>query len=177
MASIWLGTVGVLGLRFAIPINPGDLDATAYDYGLFERLGASVANHDWLGPLTPLTLSKGPALPMFIALTHRLHVPLQVGFQLTYVLAAAALALCVALVWRSWLAATAVYLLVVFDPAHLTAMSAEVYRDEWYAALALLFFSATFLTILLAVSRRTVCLVASSATISGLSRPTYWMCR
>ena len=89
---VFLATQGSLILRWLVPVNPVSLTLASFDGGLFERLAASVAGHDWLGPLTVTTLAKGPAYPVFMAAMKWLHVPLPVGEQAVYLLGAGGVA-------------------------------------------------------------------------------------
>jgi hypothetical protein len=174
---IAVGSLVSLLLRWMIPLNPIALDVGLFDGGLFERLAVSLTNDDWLGPFDQLTLVKGPAYPAFIAGTHRLGIPLQVGHQITYLMAALALAACVRLVTRNMIAATVVYLIVAFDPAHFSATSAQVIRDEWYSGLSLLFLCLVFIAVFLAVKGTRLRWVVPSAVLAGGSGAAFWLCR
>ena len=176
-ALIGIGTLLSLVLRWMIPLNPIALDFAVYDGGLFERIAVSLANNDWLGPFDQLTLVKGPAYPAFIAGTHRLGIPLHVGQQITYLMAALALAACVRLVTRNTIAATIVYLIVAFDPGHFSALAAHIIRDEWYSGLSLLFLCAVFIAMFLAVNGARMRWVLPSALLAGGSGAAFWLCR
>ena len=64
-----------------------------HDEGLFMKLASHVVRGDWLGPYDQLTLSKGPAYPLFIATNFWAGLPLALTQQLLYV------AGCAAIIW------------------------------------------------------------------------------
>ena len=64
-----------------------------HDDGLFMKLATHVVRGEWFGPYDQLTLSKGPAYPLFIAVNFWAGLPLALTQQLLYV------AGCVAVVW------------------------------------------------------------------------------
>ena len=127
-------TVGVVAtivsvlLRRHVPIT---LVNSGYDDGLFVRQATHLSTGQWLGSFDNLTLAKGSAYPAFIASMHALHVPLKVGEQLTFLLAAACLAACVWVVTRRLAAATAVYAVLALDPASFGVVASRVLRDSW----------------------------------------------
>src|ERR1017187_937235 len=83
--AMLVGSLISILLRSGVPIGFG---ASPYDEALFVREGLSLARGQWLGRFDNLTLAKGPAYPAFIAWTHNIGVPVKVGEQLTYLLAA-----------------------------------------------------------------------------------------
>jgi hypothetical protein len=165
--------VSVLGRR-GIPVAVG---ASSFDGGLFVRGATHLAQGDWLGPFDQLTLAKGPAYPAFIAVTHALAVPLKIGEQLTWLLAAGSTAGAVWLVTRRrWLAATA-YLVLALSPDGFGWVNAGDVRDGWYASLSLLFLSALFLSVYGALSRVRLLWVSLAALLSGVTGGVFWLCR
>lgn len=64
-----------------------------HDDGLFMKLASHVVRGEWLGPYDQLTLSKGPAYPLFIATNFWVGLPLALTQQLLYV------AGCAAIIW------------------------------------------------------------------------------
>lgn len=64
-----------------------------HDDGLFMKLASHIVRGEWLGPYDQLTLSKGPAYPLFIATNFWVGLPLALTQQLLYV------AGCAAIVW------------------------------------------------------------------------------
>ena len=55
-----------------------------HDDRLFVRLAGYIDEGAWLGPYDRLTLAKGPAYPIWIAVLHRLQLPLLLGQHLLY---------------------------------------------------------------------------------------------
>ncbi|GAB5562813.1 MAG: hypothetical protein SynsKO_44600 [Synoicihabitans sp.] len=64
-----------------------------HDDALFANLAAQIVRGNWLGPYDQLTLSKGPAYPIFIAMNFWAGLPLALTQQLLYVVA------CFVVVW------------------------------------------------------------------------------
>ena len=160
-----------------MPLRPIAFAPGYYDGGLFERTAVALANHNWLGKFDPVTLSKGPTYPLFIAATHRLGIPLQVGTQMLYLLGALSFAVCVWLVLRRLLPATLIYLADRFDPLNYGAESAAVLRDNLYAGLSLLLLSSLFVTTLCALRRTRLIWVLPAAALTGVSGAAFWLCR
>jgi hypothetical protein len=177
LAALTLGSVLSIALRGFVPLRPMAFAPGFYDAGLFERSAVALERHNWLGEFDSVTLSKGPAYPLFIAATHRLGIPLQVGSQVLYLMGAASFALAVWLVLHRLLPATFAYLLLAFDPANYGAEAAVVMRDNLYAALSLLFLSSLFVTVLSAVRRTRVIWVLLAAVTTGVSGAAFWLCR
>ena len=55
-----------------------------YDFALFMQLARSLADGQWLGPYSALTLIKGPGFAMWLTAVHALHLPIAVAAALTY---------------------------------------------------------------------------------------------
>ena len=72
LALMTLASVFNLCLRQRLPFTPA---GSVYDYVLFVRGASALLHGQWLGPFDQLTLAKGPASPVFIALTNRLDIP------------------------------------------------------------------------------------------------------
>lgn len=177
VALVLVGTQLSLILRWLVPVNPVGLVAAGYDGGLFERLGASVAEHNWLGPLEITTLAKGPAYPVFMAMMRWARMPLPVGEQFVYLLGAAAIAACVWVVTKRPIASAVVYLLLAFEPSNYGVLSTQVTREHIYTGLSMMFLGGVFLAMYTAVhaKRATGGLVLS--VLAGLSGGAFWLCR
>ena len=156
---------------------PITLVNSGYDDGLFVRQATHLSTGQWLGPFDNLTLAKGSAYPAFIAAMHSVHVPLKVGEQLTFLLAAACLAACVWVVTRRLAAATAVYVVLALDPASFGVVASRVLRDSWYASLTLLLLATLFLAVYGAVTRARLVWVLPVAVLAGLTGAAFWLCR
>jgi hypothetical protein len=161
-------------MRQRLPFAPA---GSAYDDVLFVRGASALLHGQWFGPFDQLTLAKGPAYPIFIAVTNRLNVPLSVGEQCTYLLACAALAACVLVITRRTILACAVYVVLVLDPVNYALYNAGITRDGWYASLSLLFLATTFLAVFGAVTRQRWAWVLPVSVLAGLSGAAFWLCR
>ncbi len=109
----------------------------SHDEGLFARLAGNVLEGNWLGPYDKLTLSKGPAYPLFIAAVYKTGVPLKLAEHLLHLVAAALVA---AAVWRvggSRALALVTYSVVALDPAHLGTTASVLTRENFYGSLSL----------------------------------------
>ena len=172
--AVVLASLVSVVLRRSVPIPIG---LSPLDDGLFLRSAAAIVRGDWLGPYDNLTLSKGPAYPVFIALMHEVGWELKVGEQVTYLLAAAVLALAIWSATRRLVTSVAAYVVVALDPVSFNSQGAELIRDSWHASLGLLFPSAVFLALHLALTQRRWWAWAGAAVLAGISGGVYWLCR
>ena len=92
------------------------LGAAQHDEGLFMKLAGHIARGEWLGPYDHLTLAKGPAYSIFIAMNFWAGLPLALTQQVFY------LAACLMVLWAlapviklGW-ARLAVWLLLFYNP-------------------------------------------------------------
>lgn len=177
LAVAVVAAVASLWLRATVPIRPIGFAAGFFDDGLFERTAVSLAEHNWLGPLDIVTLAKGPGYSLFIASTHALGVPLKVGEQFVYLFGAALAALSYLLVRRQPISATAIFVVLVFDPSLFSSRAAGLGRDSWYSGVTLVFLGATFLTMLSLVRRTRLIITVPMAVIAGGAGAAFWLCR
>ncbi len=106
-----------------------------FDDGLFLKLAESIAAGDWLGAYDRTTLVKGCFFPLFMAISHILHVPLLLGRDLLYALACGltvtALSPLVANRWKR----LAIFAVLLFNPISFSID--RVLREQIYFALTL----------------------------------------
>jgi hypothetical protein len=145
----WCVAVVVTVTSLALRINsPTSLrPQMGHDDGLFARLAGNVLEGNWLGPYDKLTLSKGPAYPLFIAGVYRTGVPLKLAEHLLQLLAAALVA---AAVWRvggSRALALVTYSVVALDPAHLGTTASILTRENFYGSLSLALVAAVLVVV------------------------------
>jgi hypothetical protein len=114
---------------------------------------------------------------VFLAICHHLGMSVQVGAQLTLLLAAFAVALCLWLLLRDPLVPTGAFVLLAFDPANFGTTSAYLMRDSWYASVCLLALFALFLTGYFAVRARRTAPIVLSAVLAGTATATAALCR
>jgi hypothetical protein len=83
-----------LGIRQAVPLWV--IGNAAYDDQLFVRHASFISDGAWLGPFDQLTLAKGPAYPVFLAVVRRLGLPTALAYQVLALAAAGTLAYLIA---------------------------------------------------------------------------------
>ena len=112
------------------------------DDKLMYDAAVCVANGQWLGPYSWLTLSKYLFFPVWLAFLHTLHVPYLLGGQLLYLAACAAGVGALAPVLKRRLTRAALFAVLLFSPAQTAAVvQLRVYRDNLTSALSLLLFA------------------------------------
>lgn len=121
-------------LRHAFPIQAEG--AAIHDDALYVRLAASVASGAWLGPYDQLTLAKGAAYPVFIALTYLSHVPLKMAEHAVYLSGCAVFAVAMGRLLGSRLAGIAILAFLALNPVFWTEESVgRVIREGLYIGL------------------------------------------
>jgi hypothetical protein len=163
-----------VALRIGVPLTTG---GAIVDDHLYVRMAAFLVQGQWLGPFDQYTLLKGPAYPGFIAAMYRSGVPLKVGEQLTYLLAAAALAVCVWVVTRRTALALVAYVVLALDPVNFAMYASRVTRDGWYSSLTMLLLATVFLAVYAAVTHVWVPWVVAVSVLAGVSGAAFWLCR
>jgi hypothetical protein len=141
VAAALLLTAAKLWLAAALPVRA--IGGAIHDDALFLRLAEHILQGRWLGPYDQITLAKGPAFSIWIALVFQAGLPLFLAQQLAY---AGACAL-VILALRPWLAgpgaAFGSYAILLLNPMSFDGNSlARILRQPLYATLALVVFAA-----------------------------------
>jgi hypothetical protein len=174
--GILIAAVSVLSLllRAGVPVVTS---RSAWDDVLYARGGAFLAQGQWLGPFDQLTLIKNPGYSFFIALTYKVGIPLKVGEQLTYLLAAAAVAGCVWVVTRRRTPTLFAYVVLALDPVNFSTYDSRLFRDGWYATLSLLFVATVFLAVYGASMRWRWRWLLPASVLAGVSGAAFWLCR
>lgn len=128
-------------LRAAFPISAiGD---GTYDDLLFVKLATSIGSGQWLGAYDNLTMAKGAAYSVFMALNRPTGIPLKLAEHFVYLISAAYFAHTVWQVFNSRLAAIAVFVVLAFNPLFWVAgMGGRVVRENLYMTVSLLLFTA-----------------------------------
>ena len=114
-----------------LSVRPG----AGYDDGLFMKLGAFLAQGEWLGPYNFVTLAKGPGYPAFLAVNAWLGLPVSVAHGLFQCTAVALLAWVVVKLSRSSALGLAVFLITLWHPVFPVA---RILRDAIYPGQVLL---------------------------------------
>ncbi len=161
-------------LRWGMPFTIG---GGAVDDLLYLRTASYLAQGQWLGPFDQYTLVKGPAYPAFVAAMYRSGVPLQVGEQLTHLLAAAAVAMCVWVVTRRTVMVLAVYVALALDPVNFDTWASRATRDSWYSSLTLLLIATVFLAVYAAVAHARLPWVVAASVSAGVTAGVFSLCR
>jgi len=113
-----------------------------YDDHWFLRKAISILDGRWLGPYNSLTLIKGAAYPLWIALVSRLGIPLLFAQQLLYAFACLAVSLALAPSIRSSASRVVLFVVVLFNPMTFSDdIASRVARESIYPALGLLIFA------------------------------------
>lgn len=171
--ALFASVVSVV-LRQAVPFTVG---GGAVDDKLYLRTATYLAEGAWLGPFDQYTLVKGPAYPAFIAAMYRAGIPLQTGEQLTHLVAAAAVALCVWTVLRRQVVALAAYVVLALDPTNFDTWASRATRDTWYASLTMLLLALVFLAVYAAVSRARLRWIVAYSLLAGVAGGAFVLCR
>lgn len=130
--------IGVAALSFALRhAFPIQAEAAAiHDDALYVRLAASVASGAWLGPYDQLTLAKGAAYPIFIALTYLAHIPLKMAEHAVYLSGCAVFAAAMGALAGSRAAGVAILAFLALNPVFWTGESVgRVIREGLYVGL------------------------------------------
>jgi hypothetical protein len=134
--------MGALALAYVVIAvhTPIGVHAFAvHDDGLFMKLGASLAQGNWLGTFDQFTLMKGPGYPAFLALAHWLGLSVSLAHALFH---CAAVILFVAMLHRfvrSPVLSALLFVLLLWHPIPLTPWLLRVHRDAIYYGQLLMF--------------------------------------
>ena len=169
-----LASVASVMLRQAVPFTVG---GGAVDDKLYLRTAAYLAEGAWLGPFDQYTLVKGPAYPAFIAAMYRAGIPLQTGEQLTHLVAAAAVAVCVWTLLRRPVVALGAYTVLALDPTNFDTWASRATRDTWYASVTMLLVALVFLAVYAAVSHARLRSVVVYSLLAGVAGGAFVLCR
>lgn len=111
-----------------------------HDDGLFFKNAFSISSGQWLGPYDRLTLTKGPAFPLFLALNHALGFSITFSIALLYWLACTFLIATLRRFKLNARFALTIFVALLFIPA---LFPMRIIRDNIYPALSLLLFVAS----------------------------------
>ena len=136
-AVIALVFVFSLWLRRGFPIL--GLGSAGHDDLLFVQLAAHLQAFDWLGPYNHMTLAKGAAYSMFIALNQPTGLSLKTSEHIVYLLACLLFAATAGKLFRSRAAALVVFVVLALNPTAWAAdVGGRVVREGLYTPLTLL---------------------------------------
>ena len=144
-----------------------------HDDGLFLSLALSIVSGNWLGDYSQFTLMKGPFYPLFIAVSHVLHLPLLFSQQLLYLLACILTVTALSPIFRSSWQRIAIFGLLLFNPASFSIH--QVLREGIYPALTMMVVATALGSWLRLRNSRRVLLIWG--VILGLFLAAFWLTR
>jgi hypothetical protein len=133
---IFITLVSIFYLIVALHTPLSVLAWQAYDDMLFINHAQSLAEGRWLGKFSELTLVKGPGYPFFLAFNYWLGLPITFAHALFYCLSLLSISLLVLKISKSFLLATLVFLITLWDPRVFELN--RVVRDAIYSGQAIL---------------------------------------
>lgn len=136
-AGFWTLLLILLGVYIAVvSVQPIRVLDAPYDDRLFFSEAVHIANGEWLGPYTDITLIKGPGYPIFLALCHIMGLPVLLAERLFYGFFCLVCVICLGQVIRRRAVLLAMYVLLLFSPGIFeTPHATRIYRDGIYPAL------------------------------------------
>ena len=117
------------------------IDGAPLDDELMFHAAQSISAGQWLGEYNWLTLSKHMFFPVWLALTHAVHIPYLLAGQLLVCGAALATAFAFAPVLRRRKSRFLLFALLAYNPASTAGFTLRVYRDNIFPALCMFFFA------------------------------------
>lgn len=179
MSSRWLAklpyfVLGLIKLSLVAGLPMMALANASYDDALFIRLGSNIAAGNWLGRYDVLTLAKGPAYPIFLAIANRLYLPAPLAQQLLYVFFCAVMTLALKPAIPSRATRIFVFAVLLFNPVSFPVdQMARAIREGIYPAVTGLVMAFTLgLCLRWREPLRTVYVWAAAL---GISLGIYWL--
>jgi hypothetical protein len=108
---------------------------------------------------------------------YRAGIPLQTGEQLTHLVAAAAVAVCVWTLLRRPVVALGAYTVLALDPTNFDTWASRATRDTWYASVTMLLIALVFLAVYAAVSHARLRSVVVYSLLAGVAGGAFVLCR
>jgi hypothetical protein len=170
-----------LGIRQAVPLWV--IGNAAYDDQLFVRHASFISDGAWLGPFDQLTLAKGPAYPVFLAVVRRLGLPTALAYQVLALAAAGTLAYLIARLIGSRYVAAVAFTALALNPVFFGPQASRLARDNVYASTSLLVFAVVGLVVVSATRpirqgrRRSAAGTLALAIFAGTLLAGYWLLR
>jgi len=175
--TLCLFSAATIWIRTGFP--PYAVGAAVLDDALFVRLAKSLTVGAWLGDYNEATLAKGMFYPLFICLSHLIHVPLKVAEQIAYLVACGLTAELVRRRSKNPYFGGILFALLAFNPVVWTTSLSRVIREGIYLSLSLLVVI-VFLQVIFAKaseSRSQIWLRFFSAFALGLFGAAFWLTR
>lgn len=166
----WSGSIiCFVALSMHLPVS---LVTTAgHDDGLFIKNAHHIISGDWLGPYNQMTLSKGPAYSIFIAINAFLGIPLTLSVALFYLMSCALLVRALSIIGLNRAFVFLLFNVLIFQPA---VFPTRIVRENIYISLTLLVISGL---IYLAVQEKDKKLLMARNIFFGLALGVFWITR
>lgn len=180
-ASVVLGVAVVLAVLASLVLRAHTAIVSypnaGHDDGLFVRLAYAIAQGEWLGAYDKMTLAKGPAYPMFLALTAAAGIQAKLAEHLVYLAGVGVMAYAVWLLSRSRALSVALFVILALNPYAWTDHLARILRDSLYLGLSLLVAAAAFWLILWRVRQASAHLARDVVVMLaiGITTGLYWL--
>jgi hypothetical protein len=157
-----------LFIAFNLPISINT--TAAHDDAWFMQNAYTILHGGWLGSFSQMTLIKGAAYPIFLAINKLLHAPIQLSTAFLYLLACIFMANIFRKSGASYLLALLLFVFLLFQPA---IFPLRVIRDNIYPALLLISFCGISYICSQAIQPKNKCLLLSSGICAGF----FWTTR
>jgi hypothetical protein len=162
--KLWL----VAGYRVAA------LGWTVFDDYWFVSAARSILHGEWLGRYGHMTLIKGPAYPLWIALISSAGLPLLFAQRLLYAIACLAVVRSLAPLIEGSSVRIVLFLILLFNPSSFTShIAGRVIREGIYPALTMLVLAGIIGTLTRLEHRRSI----GWASLCGVALAAFWNTR
>jgi len=141
LTYVGLGTLTLVYIVIRVHTPTTVYPPGVHDDGLFMKLGASLAQGDWLGPFSQFTLMKGPGYPAFLAVAHWLGTPVSLAVALFHCAAVILFVTMLHRFVRSPGLSALLYVLLLWHPISLSVFLLRILRDTIYYGQILMFFA------------------------------------
>ena len=166
----WAGSIiCFIALSMHLPVSL--LTTAGHDDALFIKNAQHIISGDWLGPYNQMTLAKGPAYSIFIALNAFLGIPLTLSVSLFYLISCALLVRSISLIGLNCAFGFLLFNILIFQPA---IFPTRIVRENIYVSLTLLVISGL---IYLAEQEEDQKLMLVKNIFFGLAFGIYWITR
>jgi hypothetical protein len=166
----WSGSIiCYIALSMHLPVT---LFTTAgHDDALFIKNAQHIISGDWLGSYNQMTLAKGPAYSVFIALNAFLGIPLTLAVALFYLMSCALLVRAFSIIGLNGALGFLLFNILIFQPA---IFPTRIVRENIYVSLTLLVISGL---IYLTEQEKCKKLMMTKNIFFGLALGVFWITR
>jgi hypothetical protein len=143
------------------------LSHAKHDDAFFMLNGIHLAQGEWLGDYSNLTLAKGPIFPIFLAINYCLGTPISLVISFFYCFACYVFVYALGCAGMPSILRFVLWAVLLFQPA---AMSTRIIRDNIYISLTLLVLAA----VIIIISNKNA---LRNSALGGLALSALWMTR